>query len=332
MQLITRPTTWKIPGSLGCGWYVCCLNLGQHASTFGSRTLGSCRRIFWVVFKIGFRLWLYFREVWAGTHKFSLWNDWRASSRRCSFHWNSWFFSDDLLAVITWWFHFGRIRAGFMGLLTAQGFTRQCESYSQGFCVLLCFDCVGQTTDTHTLRRKCTADCTLQFLWTTAVFVWVVLRKWRVCLPFWDLGSQEWFSTGKKTFFKCLCQFPDDVIPCSASFVRARAIPFFSLFNSSATLMTWIELLHVFGNLCCVCETCLLIVCDPIFHVVEHRHEYDSSFWNHTVPWNPGMFEFLSWFAPEIIVLMLSGCIHWKVSTPMLGLQGRCKFPHTTQY
>ena len=65
------------------------------------------------------------------------------------------------------------------------------------FFVLLCFDCAGQTTDTHTLRRKCTTDCKSQFLWTTTVFVWVVLRKWMVCLLFLDLGSQEWFSTVK---------------------------------------------------------------------------------------------------------------------------------------
>ena len=104
MQLITRPTTWTI--LVASIW-------ANILLTSGSRTWSSCRRIFWAVFEIGFRLWSYFSEVWTGTHSFDLINDWWASSRRCSFHWDSWFFSDDLLAVITWWFPLGRIRAGF---------------------------------------------------------------------------------------------------------------------------------------------------------------------------------------------------------------------------
>ena len=42
--------------------------------------------------------------------------------------------------------------------------------------------------------------------------------------------------------------------------------------------MTSLELLRVFGNVCCVCETCLLMVFDPVFNVGQHRHEDDASF------------------------------------------------------
>ena len=61
----------------------------------------------------------------------------------------------------------------------------------------------------------------------------------------------------------------DITIPCS---VRARTMPYFFLSWSTETPMTLLELLRVFGNFCCVCETVLLIVFDPIFNVVQHRH------------------------------------------------------------
>ena len=62
--------------------------------------------------------------------------------------------------------------------------------------------------------------------------------------------------------------------------------------------MTKLGLLRVFGNLCCVCGTCLLIVFDPLFNVVEHRHEFYSSFQITRVPRIPRMFEFISRFGP----------------------------------
>ena len=66
--------------------------------------------------------------------------------------------------------------------------------------------------------------------------------------------------------------------------VLARGTPDFCLSCSTETPMTSLDLFPVFGNLCCVCETCLLIVFDPIFNFQARRHESghesDSSFWS----------------------------------------------------
>ena len=62
--------------------------------------------------------------------------------------------------------------------------------------------------------------------------------------------------------FKCLCHFPGNVIPCSVCFARARTIPYFLVLvhkNTETPLLIYPELLRVFGNLCCVCKTLLLI-------------------------------------------------------------------------
>ena len=124
---------------------------------------------------------------------------------------------------------------------------------------------------------------------TRVSFVWVVLRKWMVCLPSLDLTSPFENSSAKKK------NMSGNAAPCSVRFVRARAIPYSFWSQSTETPMTKLELLREFGNLCCFCKTSLHIVFRPPFNVVGHRHEYHSAFWNHTVSWIPRMFDFVSW-------------------------------------
>ena len=77
-----------------------------------------------------------------------------------------------------------------------------------------------------------------------------------------EISFQEWFSTikyQKWRVFKLLCNFPRDAIPFSSYVVQERTVPDPFLSKFTETPMALLELLCIFGNLCCVFETSLLI-------------------------------------------------------------------------
>ena len=89
------------------------------------------------------------------------------------------------------------------------------------------------------------------------------------------------------------------------------------------------------GDLCFVYETFLVIVLVPMFNVVEHRHEYNSSFETTRSSASQDCFN----LNHDLDRCVTSKCAHWsargpilqRVLSPMSDPGRRCCFPHTIQ-
>ena len=152
------------------------------------------------------------------------------------------------------------------------------------------------------------------------VFVWVVLRKCILFLPFLDLRSQEWFST-VKNFLQTSVSISRRCDPmlrfiCSST---CDTILFIVQFLSNTNDLNWIasrvrqRLLHLRDMF----ADCLSLIQYSMSSNIDMN--MILLFWNHTVPWNPRMFEFLS---PETIV-------YWCCRVPYFGEFWRPCFSHT---
>ena len=130
---------------------------------------------------------------------------------------------------------------------------------------------------------------------------------------------------------------PGSEISCSVWFVQAQAIPdlFLSRFH------------RVFGNLCCVCETCFLFVFSPpsmslnidfILHLKSHGFVDPKNVWISVmiqISVCPEKFVLMKlyWSARDIVLVyeMSSGPILQTALSSTLCLPWRCHDPHTVQ-